>query len=146
MRNITKIYIHCSATKEGVDYDVSWLRGVHRARGFYDIGYHYVVYLDGSIHKGRPVQEMGAHVKGDNENTMGVCYIGGLDSNGKPKDTRTVMQIHALRACIDMLKIDYPDVEVWGHRDASPDLNHDGVITPDEWMKVCPCWDVKTEL
>jgi len=146
MRNINLIVVHCSATKEGVHKDLKWLRGLHRARGFYDIGYHYIIYIDGTIKGGRSVHVPGAHAKGFNDHSIGVCYIGGLDKDGKPVDTRTIAQHHALRRCIDMLKIEYPETEVVGHRDLSPDKNHDGQITLDEWLKVCPCFDVKTEL
>ena len=146
MRPINLIVIHCSATKEGADYSTDWIRSEHIRRGFRDVGYHYVIRLDGTIEMGRPIEEAGAHVKGYNDHSIGVCYIGGLDSKGKPVDTRTVMQHHALRACVDMLKIRFGDVPVKGHRDLSPDVNHDGQVTHDEWLKSCPCFSVTTEL
>lgn len=142
MRPINLIVVHCSATREGVDKDVDWIREQHINRGFRNVGYHYVVLLDGTVQMGRPVDEPGAHVKGHNDNSIGVCYIGGLDYKGKPKDTRTIAQQHALRACIDTLKIRFGDVPVKGHRDLSPDVNHDGQITPDEYMKQCPCFNM----
>ncbi len=146
MRDINHIVIHCSASVEGKDYKRDYIYGVHKAKGFSDVGYHYIILLDGTIVKGRSVAKVGAHVKGSNYNSIGVCYIGGLNTDRKPKDTRTIPQIHALRACVDMLKIRFPDSDVLGHRDYSPDLNGDGQITSDEWMKACPCFDVKTEL
>ena len=146
MRPINLIVIHCSATIAGVDFDTDWIREEHINRGFRNIGYHYVIRLDGTIEQGRPTEEAGAHVKGHNDHSIGVCYIGGLNADGKPKDTRTAAQYHSLRRCIDMLKIRFGDVPVKGHRDMSPDVNHDGQITRDEWLKVCPCFDVKTEL
>lgn len=146
MRPINLIVIHCSATKAGTDFDSEWIRTEHLKRGFRNVGYHYVIRLDGSIEQGRPIEEAGAHVKGYNDNSIGICYIGGLDFRGDPADTRTVMQIHSLRACIDMLKIRFGEVPVKGHRNLSPDVNHDGQITPDEWLKACPCFDVTTEL
>ena len=146
MRSINLIVIHCSATIAGVDFDTDWIREEHIKRGFRNVGYHYVIRLDGTIEKGRPVEEAGAHVKGHNDHSIGVCYIGGLNADRKPKDTRTVAQYHSLRRCVDMLKIRFGDIPVEGHRDLSPDINHDGQITPNEWMKACPCFDVKTEL
>ena len=142
MRPINLIVVHCSATKQGADFDADWIREVHIDRGFRNIGYHFVIRLDGTIEKGRPVEEPGAHAKGFNDHSIGVCYIGGLNPDGKPKDTRTVAQYHALRRCIDMLKICFGDVPVKGHRDLSTDVNHDGVITRDEWMKACPCFNM----
>ena len=146
MRDIRHIIVHCSASVEGADHNRDYILGIHKAKGFSDVGYHYIVYLDGGIVEGRPIEKVGAHVKGSNFNSVGVCYIGGLDTNRKPKDTRTIMQIHALRACVNMLQIRFPEADVLGHRDYSPDLNNDGKITSDEWMKACPCFDVKTEL
>ena len=146
MRHINLVVIHCSATQEGVDYDVATIRKWHKLRGFKDIGYHFLVHLDGRIEKGRPVEQIGAHAKGYNRDSIGVCYIGGLDHYRKPKDTRTVAQYHALRRIVETLQIIYHATEVVGHRDLSVDLNGDGVISKNEWMKQCPCFDVKTEL
>lgn len=147
MRTINLIVVHCTATKEGIDYDVDTVRGWHvNQRGFRDIGYHILIHLDGSIEKGRPIEQSGAHAKGYNKHSIGIVYVGGLDSKGKPKDTRTVPQYHAIRRCIETLKVIYGDVEVEGHRDLSVDLNGDGMISQDEWMKECPCFDIKTEL
>ena len=93
MRNINKIIVHCSASPEGKNFSVSEIRRWHLQRGFADIGYHFVIYLDGSVHVGRPLHKSGAHCKGQNKNSIGICYVGGLDSDGKtPKDTRTDTQ------------------------------------------------------
>ncbi len=146
MRDINLIVIHCSATKEGIDYDVAEIRKWHLKRGFKDIGYHFLIHLDGSIERGRPWDQPGAHAKGYNNNSVGICYVGGLDSKSNPKDTRTVAQIHSLRASVQMLKAQHPLIDTVGHRDLSVDLNGDGVITQDEWMKSCPCFNVKTDL
>ena len=98
MRKINLIIVHCSATPEGKDFTVDDITRWHKARGFKTIGYHYVIYRDGSIHKGRPVSEEGAHCVGHNKNSIGVCYIGGLAADGKtPKDTRTDSQKSSLR-------------------------------------------------
>lgn len=139
--------IHCLATKEGVDYSAEQVRSWHvNQRGFRDIGYHFLIHLDGTIEKGRPIGQSGAHAKGYNKHSIGVAYVGGLDKNGKPKDTRTVAQYHALRRCTETLKVIYPIQHMEGHRDLSVDLNGDGMISENEWMKSCPCFDVATEL
>ena len=137
--------IHCSATPEGRDYTVADIDRWHRERGFNEIGYHYVVYRDGSIHEGRDVAKMGAHCKGQNANSIGICYIGGLDANGKAKDTRTEAQKRALRVLVAKLVKEYPIKEILGHRDTSPDTDGDGIVEPHEWTKACPCFDVKEE-
>ena len=100
MRSIDKIIVHCSATREGQHVTVQQIRQWHLQRNFADIGYHYVIYLDGTVHKGRPLEKAGAHCKGYNAHSIGICYIGGLDRQGKPKDTRTAAQKAALLSLI----------------------------------------------
>ena len=84
MRKIKEIIIHCSATKEGRNYTVADIDRWHRERGFFCIGYHFVIYRDGSIHVGRSVEEVGAHCKGHNTVSTGVCYIQGWQAEGHP--------------------------------------------------------------
>lgn len=146
MRKINLIVVHCSATPEGKDFTVNDIDRWHRARGFKKIGYHYVVYRDGTVHPGRAENEVGAHVSGYNANSIGVCYIGGLTADGKKaKDTRTTTQKRGLLNLLIKLRKKYPDAKIVGHRDLSPDLNHDGKIEPNEWVKECPSFDAKTE-
>lgn len=145
MRKINKIIVHCSATKEGLNFTVTDIDRWHKARGFRKIGYHYVIYLDGSIHKGREISEIGAHVTGHNSDSIGICFIGGLDQNGNPKDTRTPEQKTALAALISGLKAFLPEAKILGHRDCSPDINGDGIIEEWEWMKSCPCFNTTKE-
>ncbi len=145
MRKIDKIILHCSATNEGQNFTIADITRWHNQRGFKTIGYHFVIYLDGSIHKGRDISEIGAHVVGQNSNSIGICYIGGLDSNGKAKDTRTEAQKASMVKLVAELKGQFPNAEVLGHRDYSPDRNGDGIIEEWEWMKSCPCFDVKKE-
>lgn len=145
MRKINKLVIHCSATKEGQSFTVKDIDSWHKQRGFRKIGYHYVIYLDGSRHIGRSEDEIGAHVEGHNSDSIGVCYIGGLGSDGKAKDTRTAAQKLSLKQLIADLKIKYPLASVMGHRDLSPDKNGNGIIEPFEWLKECPSFDVKKE-
>lgn len=146
MREITHIVIHCSATKEGQDVTIEEIAKWHRARGFKRVGYHYVIRLDGRVENGRGLQEVGAHVQGHNANSIGICYVGGLDAKGKPKDTRTEAQRKALRDLVKGLVCQYPNAIVCGHRDLSPDKDGDGVVEPHEWLKACPCFDVGAEL
>lgn len=143
MRKIDSIIVHCSATKAGQDFTATDIDRWHRERGFNGIGYHYVVCLDGRLEKGRDISLVGAHCKGWNEHSIGICYIGGLDENGHPADTRMNAQKRVLYQLIMDLKCEYNVVQVLGHRDTSPDLNDDGAIEPYEYVKACPCFDVK---
>lgn len=146
MRDINLIVIHCSATKEGQHVTIEDIAKWHRARGFKRIGYHYVITIDGTVEYGRGLHEVGAHAQGHNANSIGICYVGGLDAKGKPKDTRTDEQKKALRDLIQGLLCRWPKARVCGHRDLSPDKNGNGVVEPHEWLKACPCFDVATEL
>ena len=98
------------------------------------------------LFRSRPVEKPGAHAKGYNANSIGICYEGGLDTNGRPADTRTDFQKHSLRVLVMLLLRDYPDSRLVDHRDLSPDLNHNGEIEPEEWIKECPCFDAATIL
>ena len=118
---------------------------MHKAKGWSDIGYHYLVKLDGTIQAGRDVDIIGAHVKGHNSNSIGVVYVGGLDNQGKEKDTRTENQKNALLNLLIDLKRIYPNAKISGHRDFSPDKNGDGTISADEYIKSCPCFDAGYE-
>jgi N-acetylmuramoyl-L-alanine amidase len=149
---IDAIVIHCSATRDGQDVRASDIDKWHKERGFKMIGYHYVIDLDGKVEVGRPLTMSGAHcntagVSGKvyNSHSIGICYVGGLDKKGNAKDTRTRRQKKALQALVNKLVMEYPIKEIIGHRDASPDLNGDGQITQNEWIKLCPCFDVKSE-
>lgn len=145
MRNVNLIVIHCSADEAGTDRTVESINKDHRARGFRKIGYHFLIHIDGTISGAkegmRKMNEQGAHARGYNAYSVGVCYVGGL-KKGKPSDTRTTAQIHALRGVVKALQSIYPESQVVGHRDLSVDLNGDGVITKNEWMKSCPCFEI----
>ena len=149
MRRIDLIVIHCSATEGGNDLTVEEINSWHIARGFRKIGYHFLIHLSGEIsgaYEGmRRMEEMGAHAKGYNLHSIGVCYVGGMRKK-EAYDTRTVAQIHALRALVKALQSMFPNAEAVGHRDLSVDLNGDGVITKSEWMKQCPSFYVKAGL
>jgi hypothetical protein len=152
MKTIDAIIIHCSATRAGQALRAKDIDRMHRARGFNQIGYNFVIDLDGMIENGRPLSIDGAHcnTKGFsessyNKHSVGVCYIGGLDANGKPADTRTPAQRAALRELVAKLCKEYPIIEVLGHRDTSPDLDGSGEVEPAEFIKACPCFDVRSE-
>lgn len=138
--------MHCSATPEGRDVTAADINKMHIARGFKKIGYHYVIRLDGTVETGRKENEVGSHAKGYNANSIGVCYVGGLASDGKtPKDTRTAAQKSALKKLLHTLKQRYPNARIVGHRDLSPDTNHNGKVDKWEWIKACPCFDAIPE-
>lgn len=137
------LIIHCSATRCSRAYTPEQLDADHRARGFRCAGYYYYIRRNGDIVRMRPETEIGAHAKGYNENSIGICYEGGLNEKGKPSDTRTKEQRNALDFLLDILVFRYPGVQIVGHRDLSKDRNGDGEITPDEWEKYCPCFHVK---
>tara|TARA_B100000513_G_scaffold195212_1_gene125398 strand:+ start:1150 stop:1722 length:573 start_codon:yes stop_codon:yes gene_type:complete len=106
MRDINKIIIHCSATPEGRDIDAETIKDWHvNGNGWSDIGYHYVIRLDGELETGRPIDKIGAHVKGHNKDSIGICYVGGVDKDGKPKDTMTPEQESTMREIIFALRI-----------------------------------------
>lgn len=131
MRNINEIIIHCAATPEGKSFTVADIDHWHRQRGWKGIGYHFVIYLDGSVHKGRPIEQVGAHCLGHNANSIGVCYIGGCTADGKrPKDTRTPAQKSSLVRLVTELRRQFPKATVHGHCEFAD--------------KACPAFDVKT--
>ena len=133
MRRIDLIIIHCSATKVTQDFPVSSLEACHKAQGWKCAGYHYYITKDGQLHQCRPEEMVGAHAHRYNAHSIGICYEGGLDANGKSADTRTPAQKHAMIALLRSLKADYPDAEILGHCDLP-------------WVKkTCPNFDVRTE-
>jgi N-acetylmuramoyl-L-alanine amidase len=134
MRKINSIIVHCSATPEGRDVNIETIRGWHvNERGWSDIGYHYVIELDGAIKKGRPINVQGAHTKGHNKDSIGICYVGGTEQDiNIPKDTRTDAQKESLTKLLLELKTsDYCDAVIYGHRDFA--------------SKACPSFDAKKE-
>lgn len=151
-RRIDFIVVHCTATPEGQERTVDQIRSQHKAQGWGDIGYHYVVTLDGRLHLGRDVDIAGAHVSGHNQNSVGVVYVGGLESDPKKtyaqlkaKDTRTNEQKAALLSLLMELRKLYPKAKIVGHRDFSPDKNGNGTIEPWEFIKECPSFDAIKE-
>ena len=132
MRIINKLIVHCSATREGMNVSRDTIRDWHLARGFNDIGYHFYIDLDGNIHKGRDIAKIGAHSKGQNRSSIGICYCGGVESDGKtPKDTRNEAQKEALLCVLRTMKAMYPDAIIHSHRDFA--------------NKACPSFDATEE-
>lgn len=135
MRDLKRIILHCSATPEGAHFDVETIRKWHtdpspKGRGWSDIGYHYVIYLDGSVHIGRPINRSGAHTKGHNADSIGVCYVGGLDTEGKAKDTTTAAQDISIIKLVRALRMTFGEhLTLHGHNEYA--------------RKACPCFDVK---
>lgn len=142
------IVVHCSATKADQYIGVDTIRKWHLAQGWSDIGYHIVITRDGLIEFGRKLNAVGAHVVGHNSTSVGVCLIGGINASGKAENNFTQRQFSALRAVLTLLSETYPAARtnIVGHRDLSPDMNGDGKITPNEWIKECPCFDVRSWL
>ena len=126
-REVTLLVVHCSATRCNVSFPVERLRECHLQRGFRDIGYHFYITRDGEIHWGRALEKVGAHCRNHNSHSIGVCYEGGLDADGKPKDTRTLNQQGSLLALLRELRRLFPKALIVGHHDLNP-------------MKECPCY------
>ena len=125
MRSIHLIVVHCSATRCNRAYPVTTLIRDHQQRfGF--TGYHYYVTRDGHITQTRHLQLPGAHARGYNAHSIGVCYEGGLDARGETADTRTPAQKAAMRRLLEELHGRYPRAVIVGHHDLNP-------------QKPCPC-------
>ena len=132
MRTITLIIIHCSATPEGRSLSFEECRRDHiMHRHFRDIGYHFYITRDGTMHDGRPIEKVGAHCEGHNCHSIGICYEGGLDANGKPADTRTEAQRKALKSLVERMHRLFPKALIVGHHDLNP-------------RKACPCFKVNS--
>lgn len=133
MRAISEIIIHCTATPEGREVKVAEIRQWHVQRGFSDIGYHYIVHLDGQVETGRSLDKIGAHCTGHNSVSIGVCYVGGIARDGKtPKDTRTEAQKASLARLVQELRTKFTKATVHGHREFA--------------QKACPSFDVQAWL
>lgn len=130
MRKLNRIILHCTATPEGRHVSVDTIRKWHvKDRGWRDIGYHYVIYLDGSVHEGRPIEQSGAHTSGHNADSIGIVYVGGCDSKMKAKDTLNEAQEVAMVNLIQALRAEYGDLTLHGHNEYA--------------AKACPSFNVK---
>lgn len=172
-RDINLIVVHASATPPSLDIGALEIRDMHTmpkalegnmyryfgkvytyndlpedvkgrsGKGWSDIGYHNVIKRDSSLEHGRDLSRQGAHVKGYNKNSIGICLVGGVDAYNNAVDNFTEEQKNTLRGYIETMMDAFPGSELMGHRDLSPDLNNDGVITKNEFIKECPCFDVR---
>jgi hypothetical protein len=140
-RSTKYLVVHVTATPPNRDIGAKEVDAMHKARGWSGIGYHYVIRRNGVVEKGRPEEQVGAHVKGFNSNSVGVAMVGGVDSRGRPENNMTAAQFTSLENLLRLLAGKYPGAGVCGHRDLSPDGDGDGVIEPHEYVKACPCFD-----
>ena len=132
MRTINLIVVHCSATREDKSFTEHDLDVCHRRRGFNGVGYHFYIRKNGDIKSTRPLERIGAHSRGFNRESIGICYEGGLDECGRPADTRTYAQKCSLLDLLRQLKTDYPQASILGHYQLSNSIH-----------KACPCFDAK---
>lgn len=127
------LVIHCAATKASMDIGVAEIAKWHREKGWFDVGYHYVIRRDGTVEKGRPDDRPGAHARSYNHISLGICLVGGVSEDGKtPEDNFTFGQWNSLTELVTNLKETYPDAVVLGHRDL-PNVH-----------KACPSFDVQS--
>lgn len=130
MRKIDLIVVHCAYTTPGMDIGANEIRRWHiDDRGWSDIGYHYVIRRDGRVEEGRPIRRQGAHARGHNKNSLGICLVGGKDDNGSPDCNYTAAQWKSLHTLVSQLEAEYPGADVVGHRDLTN-------------RKACPVFDV----
>lgn len=135
------IVVHVTATPPDRDIGVKEVRQMHLARGWRDVGYHEIIRRNGIIEKGRPGDEIGAHVAGFNSISYGISLVGGVDARGNAENNMTEAQFAALENRLRELVKQYPNAKICGHRDLSPDGDGDGIIESHEWLKECPCFD-----
>ena len=138
MRNIDWIILHCTSgpqDQKTVDIKAYW---AHKL-GWKSYGYHYLIDKNGIVEELTPIEKISNGVAGYNKNSINICYKGG----SKGVDTRTPEQKAAILRMVKYLKTRFPKAKVVGHRDLSPDLDKDGVVEPNEWIKLCPSFDVK---
>lgn len=143
MRTIKYIAVHCTAGSQLTSIEGLLLE--FKRKKWKNPGYHYVVMPDGKIHQLLDVEKISNGVQGMNQVLVNVAYIGGIDSEGRAKDNRTEAQKISLRQLLTMLKRQFPDAKIQGHRDFSPDLNKNGNVDKWERIKECPCFDAIVE-
>ena len=143
MREITHIVVHCSGGSQ--DATIEGIQAYWKKKGWKRPGYHFIIDKDGKETQLQSVALISNGVKGHNLNIVNVCYIGGVDKQLKPIDNRTDAQKTKLITVLKALRVKFPAAKIVGHRDFSPDLDHDGVIEKHEWIKYCPCFDAKSE-
>lgn len=143
MREIRFIVVHCTAGNQKESM-ADLIKGF-RARGWRHNGYHDVLDYLGEVHNITPYEQIANGVEGHNRYAIHVSYTGGIGSHGKPMDNRTWAQKEGLIKNLKKLKGMFPQAKIVGHRDFSPDTNHDGKISTWEYIKYCPCFDAIPE-
>lgn len=143
MRGIKRIFVHCTAGSQR--QTVADLQAEFKRKGWKNPGYHYVIQADGTVKQLLGEQFVSNGVKGYNSTSVNVAYMGGIDADGKAVDNRTDAQKASLLTLLKELKGRYPNAEIMGHRDISPDTNGNGIVDPWERIKECPCFNAKDE-
>ncbi|MCM1042381.1 MAG: N-acetylmuramoyl-L-alanine amidase [Bacteroides sp.] len=144
MRTVKYIAVHCTATRQQ-STSIAGLKAHWASLGWKKPGYHYVVMPSGKVERLLDESEVSNGVKGFNACLINVAYAGGIDDSGKATDNRTEAQKAALYFLLEQLRERYPQAVIQGHRDFSPDLDGNGIITSDEYLKECPCFDARAE-
>lgn len=145
MRSITRIFVHCTASWQN-STTVDSLKAEFKAKGWGNPGYHYVIFPNGKIVQMLSETLIANGVKNYNSHSIHVAWVGGIDREHLSGiDNRTPAQRVALFDLLTKLKLKYRDAIIMGHRDISPDLNHNGVIDPWEYIKNCPCFNAMDE-
>lgn len=143
MRKIERIFVHCTAGSQ--KQTVEDLKSEFKRKGWKNPGYHYVVMPNGRIECMLPEDSISNGVQGYNSTAINVAYVGGIDTKGNGVDNRTDEQKKSLKSVLCELKKKYPNAEILGHRDISPDKNGNGIVDPWERIKECPCFNAKDE-
>ena len=143
MRKIERIFVHCTASNQNAT--VNDIKAEFKRKGWKNPGYHYLVDKEGIITQLLDDSKVSNVVKGYNSTSINVAYIGGIDSSGKGVDNRTEQQKKSLRSLLKVLHSRYPDAQIMGHRDISPDTNGNGIVDPWERIKECPCFNAMDE-
>lgn len=129
MRTLNRIILHCSATPPDMDIGVADIRKWHTDKGWSDVGYHWVIARNGKVQEGRPIAIPGAHAKGHNHDSIGICMVGGVDEDGMPDSNFTRRQWAALGDLVTHIRAEHGYMEIYGHRDYS--------------SKACPSFDAR---
>lgn len=144
MRVIKRIFVHCTGTRDSAS--VSSIKNGFLRRGWKRPGYHFLIDKSGKVHSLLAVDLICNGVRGYNSTSISIAYIGGIDRvSGKPADTRNDLQKVSIINLLKSLRAQFPNAQILGHRDISPDVNHNGIVDPWERIKECPCFDAKIE-
>ena len=144
MRTITRIFVHCTASSQATT-TVETLLAEFKQKGWSKTGYHYVVFPNGVTKQLLSESQVANGVKGYNAHSIHVAYVGGIDGKLRAVDNRTEAQRETLLRVLRALRKAYPNAQILGHRDISPDNNHNGKVDPRERIKECPCFDAMVE-